>query len=240
MKETSQDYGYEFTISLVEAIEKWTKREERKNPDIFVYKGANLRFALERALYPRYSQNPELIELFGKYKQQGNIQMITSDYFKKIFLLLMCPNLEEKNILIKRQTLKKLLKKNIARGIRPIKRILSRVRTHNNYSQFQDMNVDTLLCANSPRFVQYIKTIMEKLPSIHYFSIGESMRSFFMINKLSFLNSSMFGRSISGFSNPYSYLESFGLTEMYDLMYETLTTAKPKVVVTIEGCAAID
>ncbi len=240
MEGTTHDYGYEFTVSLCEAIAEFTKKEEEKKADIFVYKGANLRFALERAFYPRYSRDREFLKLFSQYTEGVNISATFSDPIKKSLLLLMCQNIDPEKIQIKKNIAKNLSKKIISVILQPLKKILSNSRKRTNRLRFQNTHMDTLLCTNLPRFVRYSNDIAKLLPSVRYFSLAFDMRTFFKKNNLPFLNFSGFGKKISRFSTPDSYLESFGLKTTYDLIYESLYIAKPKTVVVIEGQASVD
>src|SRR5437867_9282060 len=55
---------YEFVEALCASIEDYTAAAERQWPTAFVYAGANLRYAVERALYFRFVNSEHLYSYF--------------------------------------------------------------------------------------------------------------------------------------------------------------------------------
>lgn len=68
-----EDHRYEFTICLCLAIQMYTQNEEANNPFTFYYRGANLKYAVERTLYFRYVNSDDFYNEFLKaYKENIN------------------------------------------------------------------------------------------------------------------------------------------------------------------------
>jgi hypothetical protein len=63
-----QEFGYEFTLALVEAIEAETARASSER---FAYRGADLRRAVQCALFPKLVNDEELCEAFAAHRRGG-------------------------------------------------------------------------------------------------------------------------------------------------------------------------
>lgn len=70
-KSQHKDYRYEFTVCLCEAIQRKTESMEKEYAEVFYYRGSNLKYAVERAMYFNYINRLDVYTAFlDIYKDQ--------------------------------------------------------------------------------------------------------------------------------------------------------------------------
>ncbi len=240
--ENKSDLEYDYIQSLCEAIEHFTKEAERSDGLVFVYRGANLKYALERIYYFSFLNNKRLIEIFKQWrsgKLPKKINLINQ--IEEELVILLC-NKElptgSINVMGEKELVKFLIRK-ISKLFLLDKIIELFIRLTNFIHFKKSKNAPIIITLVHEKFINYLKPITNNLNSDYEFlSIYARVNNFLLGNKLPFIKIPMFGYRLKNFIDQRKYLSDAGLTLQYDIIYDALNKLKPKTVVVIEGNAA--
>lgn len=238
-----ENFGYEYTVALCEAIEKLTEREEMLNGGVFKYKGANLRHALERSFYFNYATDDFLFDIFEQWKTNklpGKIEVKDSLHRKLISIMCEIP---EKNIIVRvsiANRIKKIFKATIRMLIVElgINVIVSALRKTRNDRIQNKVGVEVLFFVINERFVKFMRPIFDVLSSkCAYITHNLKTEEYLKKEKLPHVKISHLFYTINRWSQPDSWLKRFCLLEHYDILYDTIERLHSKSVVLVEGNA---
>ena len=243
--ENKSDFEYEYIEALCKAIELFIEGVEKEDKSVFVYRGANLKYALERVFYFSFLNNKNLTELFKKWKlDQLPKEIILNNKTEKELAILLC-NRELPPDAI--NFVKKITVRNIAKSsIRKIFKILLLDKIIGFFIEFSDYNYfnktknpPIIITLVHQKFVNYLKPITDALDSDYkYLSIYDRVNYFLLENKLPLVKIRAFGYRIKNFIDRRRYLSDAGLTMQYDIIYGALKRLRPESVLIIEGNAA--
>jgi len=230
---------YAYQNALREALTAFTERKETADGSAFLYRGANLRYALERILFPRLTQHENLFALFCASKKNGRAVGIVEDAVEKEIALLLCG--ADAQIRVKSGGGRAAFKRLAYRlGARPAKRMLRLLRTLVNRAR-RSPRADILFYAINEQFARYAKPVARALPiSFAYASFSPPVRAYLAETGSPYAASSVLGSRIARFSDASSVLEEYGLDRAYDLALECLDWVRPKRIVVFEGCSYMD
>ncbi|MFA6294948.1 MAG: hypothetical protein WC666_00800, partial [Candidatus Paceibacterota bacterium] len=235
------DYGFEYINSLCQAIEQFTSR---KDPSLFIYKGANLKYALERALYSTFADNKKFYLIFKDYKL-GNLEkhLVVNDHVQKELICLMC-NLDKSNISIKKTSVIKKILRSILRRliiISCIHKLSSLLRILISKHHFAVKKYKYLFSAKNKRTVEYFQPIISKIQkeSIN-FTYNNRTASYMSEKKIPYLKVFTATYIFERWAQKDSLLKQFSITERFDLLYEPARIARPEAIMVTEGNASED
>lgn len=247
MKSKREFDGYLYTQSVCLAIEKYTSSEENRKSSVFFYRNANLRFAVERALYVAFVNNDRLFKIFGDW-QNNNLptEIILSNQLEKDILLNMC-DINPDHIYIASQDISYRLK-NILKVIFKqitlilcLNRIAKFTRELLNQKNFKRKHYQILLSIRSERFAKYLEPIAEKIPvSFAYITYNKKTTKYLKSKNLPYIKISRAGYFLERFTHGGSIVDQFGISDQYDYLYEFIKGAQPTSVLVVEGNAPHD
>lgn len=243
--ENKSDFEYEYIRALCEAIGLFIEGIEKENRSAFVYRGANLKYALERVFYFSFLNNKNLTELFKKWKLGQLPKEITlnNNVEKELAILLFNKELPSNAISVAEKTTIKDIAKSL---IRKISKILLLDKIIGFFIEFADYiyfkkakKARVIITLVHQKFVNYLKPITDSLDSDYqYLSIYERVNDFLSKNKLPFLKIRKFSYKLKNFLNHREYLSESGLILQYDMIYNALKNLRPETAIVIEGNAA--
>ncbi len=247
MADNMNGSGYEYIISLCEAINKFTKQEESKNPSVFIYKKSNLRFAFERALYFNYARNSYFFGIFKAYRAgDRSKKIIVNNRMERRLISLLCVA-EEKDISIKEENLINKFKKTALCAVRYcitrlcVDKIAENIRCGINNRRQKDIHPEVLFCVQNKRIVRYLKPISSKMTAPYaYVTFDKEIAEYLRNENMPFIYLSKFGYPLERWSKKKNALYKFVITDKYDLLYDSLNRIKPKSVVVAEGNTSHD
>jgi hypothetical protein len=235
-----EDFGYDYTIALCEAIDKYLQKEEAENPAVFIYKGSNLRYALSRALYFGYINDNDLFEVFRKYRLNIPIGEIkVKNQTEKKLLSELCNGsikaVQEKPI---SKSIKKVCRQSLGFIIK-ISGIVNTVRASRQFINARNQNglkPKILFSVINERFVRYVEPITGRMATpLAFLTYNNEVVSYLKQNKKPFVPISKFGYFLERLSVKDGALRDFGVTDKYDLLFDTIERISPKSAVIIEG-----
>lgn len=245
MNQKDRDFEYDYIESLCKAIGSFTEEVEKTDRMVFIYRGTNLKYALERVFYFSFLNNKNLNGLFKKWKLgQLPKETILNNQIEKELAILLC-NRELSTISINIRE-----KREIKEFIKFLIRKISKILLLNKISEFfirlinfihlnKSKKTPIVITLVHEKFINYLKPITDKLNSDYqYLSIYGHVNNFLLKNKLPFIKILMFGYRLKNFVNQRRYLSDAGLTLQYDAIYDALNKLRPKTVVVIEGNAS--
>lgn len=244
-KDFENDFGYDYIMALCSAIEEVIRQEEVKNPDIFTYKGSNLRYAITRALYFSYVNHDQLFEIYIQSKKETLISVIkVKDDIEKKLITTMCNVREDKIIIEPRAEMIEQIKTMIKPSVRfcikifLLDKIATLIRKKINFFQQKNSTCSVLFFTINERFVQYMKPIFDKMPvSCQFITHNPVTANYLNQEKIPFVKISSFLYSIKRWSQKDSWIKRFYLTEQYDLLEDSILRIYPKSIVFVEGNA---
>ncbi len=233
MSERENQIKYQFYIDICEAISYYTNQICNIDKNAFCYRGANLKYAVERCLYIQCINSENLKYYYIKKRKKQKIIYLKglnnheNDLFRIIF--------DRKNYKVKYKYFNSLLKK-----IAHIIRLLKFVFVRNNYSY--DNQNQIIFNISNIKFINYLNPILKHLDKNTYkFQTGSNN------NLASFLKKNFFVLNINNrydfFKHIFSstFLSDFlELLKDFDNNISELENNKPKCIVTIEGNAPQD
>lgn len=240
----AKDYGYDYVLSLSEAIEKITTDKERKNPHEFIYSEVNLKYSIERAIHSTYADHGSSFDTYSKLKDgilPPKIQ-VGDDVEKKLLSIML--NIDEGRIDVRSISKQKTFIKSVIRFILTIlnsDRLISFVRRKINFLNQRNSEYHVLFYAINERFVKVMKPIFDKTPVPRAFiTHDKSTANYLKREGIPYIRISYFAYFINRWSQPESWLKKYCLLEQYDILYDTIKRIRPKSVVLVEGNASSD
>ena len=239
MSSNTSNFGYEYTVNLCSAIEKLTENEEALDSQVFFHKGANLKFALERALYSTYASSKNLFEIYEKWKMGVLPPVIRiGNLTEKKLAMIMTGASEEKFDTNDKKNIKKMAYffiQNIFRVIF-IDKIVSAERRYYNYFSQKNNKAKTLFYVPNERFVWYTKPIFDSLPAPRsYITNNSKIENILKEKKIPFVPNSVYFYSLEKLSKKNTLLKQFNVMQKYDLLYDSIKRIRPNKVIIADG-----
>lgn len=239
MANSKKDYEYEFINKLCSAIEIFTSLIEKNNPDTFIYKGANLKYALERVLYFIYYSDNDLYSIFYKWKTKKLPKtIIATNEIQKELALILCDNqinlqlklLEKKYFIIFRY----LLKIPVKISLNIFNNLINSLVLSSKRSKHKKNTV--LFFINSEKFIRFLKPLLIPLKN-NYLFYPSDKNAYETLKKENapYIKCLQLIFNIKIFIRRNDYIQFYGLTDLYDCLYTLIDRLKPKKVVVVEG-----
>lgn len=237
----AKDYGYDYAMSLAQAIEKVTASEEEKNPNAFICDGINFKYALERALYSAYADNSGFFEIFSKWRESTLPKEIKVKNEVEKKLLSKMLEIDGNKIRVEAVLKKKFFVKSFVRFLLQVSgagRLASFLRNKINSFNKKKKENDLLFFVINERFANYMRPILENLPGkCAYFTHDKKLEKYFEKEKLPHVKISHFLDNITRWSEADSWLKKYGIRECGDILSSAMEHIRPKTVALVEGNA---
>lgn len=236
------DLGYEYVQSLIRAIEAFTCDIEAKNPAAFQYRGANLKYAVERSLYFSHVNNERLYTVF--------VQWVRDEL----------PPVIDLATVLERDLAVYLCGRDLAptsARVRPffqLLRSLSHLRKWTRHlALYPWMRLRTVSLARKrkaavlihvvhDKFVRYLRPVTDRMPvSFAYLlTANQVMKPFLKKQGLPFIECARLlklssGSQLEGVMARFRYLAA-----LYDQLHSILKVLRPQCMVVVEGNAPED
>jgi len=238
---SSCDLGYEYTLALCQAIEAFTKETELSDPDAFMYKGVNLKYAVERSLYIDLVISKKLYGLFEACFQGKDFPkkiIFDSETEKEIADILFRAKIARSNLLINRR-----LKIKLSKILKLLGFFFSFLSIKNHAFHLPGKkSALVVFYVIHKKFVMYLKPITDNLPiGFSYLSVlNPGIKATLKKNKIPFIDLA-FAPEPSILHKNYSTLGKFSqILFYYDQFYASLSLLEPRSVVLAEGNALQD
>ncbi len=239
------ELGFEYTEALCQAIEAYTRHMEGSNPGGFVYRGANLKYAVQRDLYFSFINNQQLYTLFTQciLGKPLNINEVPNELARNLAFYLLCgiclpPSCSQKRPPYQIQPVD--LVRRLHRWIREwVHTLLSQSSAMPMPSE-QEATI--LIHVIHEKFVRYLRPIMDCLPVpfAYLLALDLNLKPYLTQQGLPFIDCSGLPK-LSARQQLRGVLTHFRhLTAYYDQFYASLTHLKPQCVILAEGNAPQD
>src|SRR5579872_6784704 len=243
MKDTRSEFGYEFTNSLCKAITKVREKEEEQNPNVFAYKGLQLRYAIERSLYFSFANHAGLFELFVRWKENKlPKEIMVEDDIEQKLITIMC-GLDPGRVKVRARgsSVKKICKRCVRSVIRffRLDRLAQKIRNTIHAQEQKNSHYEVLFYVISERFVKYMKPVFDRMPVLTaYLTDDANAKHFLEKENIPFIKISSFLYRLNRWSEKDSWLKRFLITEHYELVADSIIRLKPKSIILVEGNAS--
>ncbi len=236
------DLGFKYTQKLCEAIELFTYSAEANDPCAFLYRRANLRYAVERAMYFSFVNNDRLYALFARWArgELRGVDEVATQLEKELALHLFEGTIHAERFRVSSPD--RLHPRRIARYVarltgRWLRPLFPRI---NPGSLSAGRRATVLIHVMDVKFVRYLRPITDRLPAAfaYLLVLDSNLKSFLLENGLPFVdctNMPVFvgPRRLGSYGNG---LHGFGyLTRWYDHFHTALSSLKPECVLLVEG-----
>ena len=232
------DLNFDYIQQLCQAIEDFTTSKEAVHPQTFIYRGANLKYAVERALYFFAVDHKRLRFFFRQWTQQQLPEIVKFNTVIERDLAFFIANkeIELNRLKAKYKTLYYLMnwQKNL------VLQLL--LNTQPNFESVQEEII--LFAVNHKKFVKFFEPIAKNL-SIPYVYLlhprtgiqsllsSVDIQKYLIENQLSYVN---IPKTINLKRQPDNFFVDLPLVaNLYNYYYATLKKLKPKCVVVPEG-----
>ena len=236
------DLRYEYILALCSAIEQYTALAIRRNPLAFTYRGADLRFALERYLYFSHVENHRLLALFqesrsGKPVISGSFH----DPCEASLAQIICPR-----VIARTSRMRDFVNMFMVCGRRARRALRTWLRWVEMFlPRLAKQSVSSppvLVFIAQEKFARYLAPILDRLKercavlllSDRY--LCEKLRA----QGVPTLSVPKGLLPLTSVRDPIAILDLFAITETFDRMFATLIRVRPKCVVLVEGNAPTD
>ena len=232
------DLNFDYIQQLCQAIEDFTASKEAVHPQAFIYRGANLKYAVERALYFFAVDHKRLRFFFRQWTQQQlpEIAKFNTIIERDLAFFIANKEIELNRLKAKYKTLYYLLSWQ--------KNLVSQLFL-NNQPNFKSVQEEIVLFAvDHKKFIKFFEPVAKKLSIPHAYllhpqtgitsllnSVGT--QKYLIENQLSYVTTS---KEISLKRQPENFFVDLPLVaNLYNYYYATLKKLKPKCVVVPEG-----
>ena len=235
-----KDYKYEYLCALCQAIEDYTNSQEAQNANAYIYRRANLKYAIQRELFFSFLNNVALYDFYKKWKQNNLPARVEfKNELELSMAMLLCDNSLPKGSFA--------VKKDWARDLAGD--LFSILRFLRNYPRglfwnfkriFKEReNARVVIYAVDEKFVRFLKPMTDAL----------SVPFAYLLLKNARLKKGLFEKKVPYIDYGGMYVHSIPqarsrelndfvrLVEYFDHVYECLKASKPGCVVVIEGNA---
>ena len=243
------DVGFPYIESFCQAIEIYTGSIEYFNPKAFEYRGAYLRYAIERYLYFFFLHNARLNESFREWisGEDPAINRTLSGVERNLALCLCGAKLKREDL--SRGFSQRM---NFNSGAFYLRSLMWKF-TYASYAQFfrksylkSEIGADILIYVPAEKFFGYLSKITKALPFSFSYLVDISnsdMVCFLIKQKLPYIDSSKIRLNIERkYLNtlPKELSEFRSLFYWYDTLHGVLSSIRPRCVVVAEGNAPGD
>jgi hypothetical protein len=222
--------GWAFLAAITRAIEAWSDDVVRREPDAFVYRGADLRYAVERALFFKFANDAGLQHHFDCMASQEPPPPRPSDPWCGVIADYLSPDpaaIPEPSFRVPPLNWKKKIRRGLGNLARIGRKPYRAARLPNN--------VDVLFLTVHPKFTAFLRPVAEALGPV----------TAFLTLQVPLVESDLAEKSLPcialrpGCSWPRgSVLRHFPeLCDGFDRMAATFDALKPHLVVVPEGNA---
>lgn len=247
MINNDKNIGYDYIISLCEAIDTLTKKEESDNPSAYIYRGSNLRFAHERALYFNYANNKYFFDIFATcHISKKPKKIVVNNVTERKLISLLCA-IEETSVSIRETKWFEKLKNGARYIVRysiiflGMDMVANYIRKNINKWKQRNIHLEILFCVQSARIVKYLVPISSKMIGEYaYITHDKQTADFLRSENLPFICVSRFGYSVERWAKKKDVLYKSVITDKYDLLFDSIKEIKPKTVVVAEGNTPYD
>lgn len=241
-RQTGSDLGYEYIQQLCQAIEAYTGDAEANNPRAFEYRGANLKYAVERNLYFSFVKNNRLYTFFTQWMrgEPPEVTRLTTKLERDLALYLCGENLAPGRVRVRLlyRLYPCVLLPRLRRWIRNCVHPLS-LRLHPVPLPERKEVAVLIYAIVHEKFVRYLRPVVECLPvpSAYLVVMDQKLKPFFVKEGIPFIDTTGLGTRSNGQSLGQVLAKFRNLTTCYDYLYESLRFLKPRCVVVVEGNA---
>lgn len=239
------DLGFEYAQRLCQAIEAFTGDLEERDPGAFEYRGANLKYAVERDLYINFVNSLRLMHIFSEVESGRTPASVeaTSELERSLALHLVGSVLSPSQIKVE------------SSGDVPPRHLLRRIRSwagRRALPQLQRIrpapalpereSVTVLIHVIHQKFIRYLLTVTGRLsvPFAYLLVQRRGLEPFLTEQGLPFIDAmGLFRPPVMGREG--AMLSHFPqITGLYDRLYASLEHIRPKCMVLVEGNAFHD
>jgi hypothetical protein len=151
-------HGWDFVTALTQAIEAWSDGTRRTQPDAFHYRGADLRHAVERAVFFRAINDTDMRRYFDALADRKPIPLASSDPWCAVVASYLTPDGEAP-----RQGTNSVPVLGWQRRLRSFAGNLSRLGRPSYATQRLNGPVEVLLLAIHPKFVSFMAPVADAI-----------------------------------------------------------------------------
>ena len=233
----NSDLNFDYIQQLCQGIEDYTASKEAVHPQAFMYRGANLKYAVERALYFFAVDHKRLRFFFRQWTQQQIPKVVKFNTVVERDLAFFIANkeIELNRLKPKYKTLYYLMN---------WQKDLIFQRLFNNHRSLKSVQEEIVLFAvDHKKFVKFLEPIAKNL-SVRYayllhprtgiksFSSSDNLQRYLIKNQLPFINcaNNNIERQPKNF---FVYLPL--VANLYNYYYASLKEIQPKCIVVTEG-----
>ena len=230
-KPVEYDFSFEYIQQLCQAIEDLTQSRELKQPNAFSYRGANLKYAFERALYFLAFNNERLRLFFSQWRQDQLPEVIdfNTEIERDLAFYLCQSSIEPKRLRVKFKNIIRLYKLQKNR----LYRLWLKLKT-GKFFQNQDVAVISI---DHPKFTRFLEPITDNLTisCLYLLQPKLGLKPFFVDKKLPFVDITSPKKFLVKEELTDVFLDFQYIIDLYDYYYATLKELKPQSVIVIEG-----
>ena len=245
-KQVDRNLRFEYIQKLTQAIEAFTSSLENIDPNTFQYRGANLKYAVERNLYFFAIANEQLYRFFCQWVQAKlpDVIELSTELERDLAFYLSGECLEPSRLRVGQLPLSRnsrflYLTKH---KLRRVKRQLETFWVLQNRI-FKEKKADVLIHINHPRFINFLQPIVNRLPlSYMYLMVNQQeAKPYFLeqnvklgdVERLHCLLSKRINVELNEHKKYSNRIKQ--ITKLHDYIYTELERRQPKVLIVIEG-----
>jgi len=251
MSVSSTDLGFEYTQAVCRAVELYTHAMEAKNPAAFEYRGANLKYAVERLLYFAFVNNEPQYAMFSACRQGGlseNVEVPT-ELERDMALHLCGPDLPSGRVRVKPP--ERAREEGLLRRIGgKIGRSLGAILDKGDASTVRLSGAAgpaVLIYVIQEKFARYLLPVTDRftvpfayLLNVNLATLNRDLEPFFLKQGLRYIKSLDSGPPATARHVREALSNFYHLTEWYDQVYSDLARIGPECLLLVEGNAPQD
>ena len=225
---------FEYRCALCQAIESWTDNAEVNNPAAFKYRGANLKYAVERSLYFSFSKSEFLYSFFTQWMHEKLPETIafSTKLERDLALYLYKKKLPPSRLRVHSLASLHHLRSWTEHWARYLLRQL------HPSPELDTKESKILIHVIHEKFVRYLQPITDCLPVPFNYLVypsRKSLKPFLSQQGIPFIDSNGLGE-FSTIYNPGKVLANFlPIIRYYDRLYASLSQLQPKCMLLVEG-----
>ena len=237
--DSNRSFGFEYSCALCQAIESWTDNAEANNPAAFKYRGANLKYAVERSLYFSFANSEILYSFFTQWMDEKLPETIEfSNKLEQDLALYLCKkNLSPSRLRVHSLASLRYLRSWTGHWARYLLRQLQPP------PKLDAKESKILIHVIHEKLVRYLQPITDCLPvPFNYlvYSQRKRLKPFLSQQGIPFIDSTGLG-DLSTIHNPGKVLANFlYIIRYYDYIYGSLSQLQPKCMLLVEGNSSPD
>lgn len=245
-RQAGNDLRFEYIQGLCQAIEAFTRNTEANDPAAFEYRGANLKYAVERDLYFSFVNNIQLYTFFTQWMQNElpEVTELTTELERDLALYLSGGSIAPGRVRVRplyRSHPRALLLRLLSWTWNWVLPLSLRFRPT---PLPKGKETTVLIYVIHEKFVRYLRPVTDRLPvSFAYLlTANQNLKPFLVKQELPFIDSTgLFQPSIGRqFMGVLALADFRHLAIRYDQLYASLRYRKPECVVLAEGNAPQD